>query len=207
MRSCCLCLLCLAVLPVAGCSFFTSFPPEKQDGVPAETGSVSQHRQAWRKTNRKFICLIALSGKPYAWEESGKICGIEPDIIRALAEKLQLQVDFVIVPVQRISAYLRNGRGDIAAGAMRADTIQTSAMSPVLLYNAGGDDRRAFCVRADDSFWNNELTAAAESLNVMEIVAAYAALVSGTARVSVQNAGDEQDESMPVSVDMGTENK
>ena len=109
----------------SGCGFFApSEEPEEEakantDVSPARSlGTISSERSDFRKQYNEFICLIADTGKPFAYfdREKGEWCGIEPDILHALAKALNKKITFVCLPTPALSAALRKGRGDIAAG-------------------------------------------------------------------------------------------
>ncbi len=165
-------LLCLTCFFCCGCSLFQTAPDDAEK-VPG-TDPVSLERARIRKENNTLYCLIAETGKPFARysAESGEWEGIEPELLRALASEMKMQVQFIAVPRNAVSGALRNGRGDIAAAQLNTAQIRMFYFAPVFPYLSAGDDgeKYAFMVRSGDLQWQKKLLDAAKKINADQIV-------------------------------------
>ena len=99
------------LISAAACACFHSANPDTE-GIAEGTGPISAERIRFRRASKSLVCLIAASGKPYAFRssENGDWEGVEPEIIRRAAAQLQLKPVFVELPADALSAALRNGR-------------------------------------------------------------------------------------------------
>lgn len=184
-----LCLAAMLLAQTAGCAFFSFFSsrrknaPVKQDQTAA--GLISAERAGKRARDKEFICLIALSGAPFCEQDAnGNLRGLEPDIVRALAKELHWKVRLIQVKKESLSAHLRNGYGDIAAGAMDTDLIRVFGFTPVLVYApapqtapqtaAPAIPSFAFLIRDDDPQWRQTLADAQSHLDWKKLLAPYA---------------------------------
>lgn len=191
----------LLILPATGCSLFQNGAKtaEKEKDIPEKTvppGAVSSARIAARKQSGTFICLIADSGSPFASFDSSKQTwhGIEPQIIREIAKRMKMKVQFIRIPAGNISSALRNGRGDIAAAKLDTGTIKALAFTAVTPYAPAAKGNLAFMVRQDDAQWQKKVSAAAASVNITGIVSGNSSTI-GSVRVKL--AGDD-DKALPV---------
>ncbi len=165
-------LLCLICFFCCGCSLFRT-APDHVEKVPG-TDPVSLERARIRKENNTLYCLIAETGTPFARysTDSGEWEGIEPELIRALAAEMKMQVQFIAVPLNAVSGALRNGRGDIAAAQLDTEQIRMFYLTSVFPYLSAGDDgeKYAFMVRSGDLQWQEKLSDAAKKINAEQIV-------------------------------------
>lgn len=195
-------LLAAAYLISAACACFHSANPDNE-GIAEGTGPISAERVRSRRTSKSLVCLIAASGKPYAFRssENGTWEGVEPEIIRRAAGLLQLKPVFVELPADALSAALRNGRGDIAAGHLDSRLIRSLCLTPVLPYASVKDAELAFMVRTDDIQWREALQNAARQINIPEIISATSnTLNSASVKLLPQDSG-ETPPTISVSVD------
>ncbi len=191
--------VCLC-LTVCGCSFW-----QKSGGaenILPGTDPVSAERSVIREKNNTLVCLIAESGKPFSRydRETGSWEGIEPEIIRALAENMNFSVQFIPLSRQALSGALRNGRGDIAAGRLSTVLIQDFYMTPVLPY-APADDKSDFAlmVRPGDLQWAKDLEQTGKKIDLEKIVS----VTGNTVKSATVQVLKQETKEISVSVDMG----
>ncbi len=187
---------CTALL-LCSCSLFQS-----GSGEPEPKDPVSLERSHFRKQTNTLVCLIADSGKPYAHPDpvTGEWTGIEPDLIRSLAEQLKMQVIFIQLPVRALPSALRNGRGDIAAGKLDTDLIRSLELTDTVRYlTAGNEKNLALAIRSGDRKWFQTLTRAAKNIDLKKITEDADNTIKNA---SVQLLKPEEKE-ISISIDMG----
>lgn len=184
----------------AGCAWWSNGTGAA--GAEPENSAVRRYERI--EAEKRFVCLIALTGRPYAFRDAaGKLAGIEPEIVRRAAAEMKLDVNFVEVPRTRLTAYLRNGRGDLAAGSLETAGIEASLLAPVLEYANGSDgsSRRALMVRGDDPRWKQRLADTMKKIGLEKILAAGSNTM-GSAHVELTESGGEPE----ISVSAAREN-
>lgn len=194
----------MALLFLTGCSLFQS--KEEAPAAPVKQGVISAKRTQARKTSRTMLCLIAEQGRPFSHydEESELWQGAEPEIVRAIAEKLKLEVIFVPVPAAALASALRNGRGDLAIGKLTASRIAAWHQTAVFPYASGPEDSYALMIRSDDIAWKSELEKAAAGIDGAALLKANAKDLKPIAVdvVEKENSG----EVISISVDLDKKN-
>ena len=190
-------------LPLSGCTLFQQ--PEKGNGSGISVhapGAVSRKRIQSRKEHKTFVCLIAEQDMPFSdWnEELGSWQGAEPEIVRQIAAKLNMNVVFVPVPAVALPSALRNGRGDIAAGKLTTGQIAASRMTAVVPYAPAKTGKYALMIRNDESIWKKDLTKAAEKIDGSALVKANT-LEQKPVSVEVVEK-EENDDAISISVDL-----
>lgn len=200
---CLLCCACTILLTASGCSWFgTTETPVADPGkniVPEETDPISARRHKVRTKSKTFVCLIAPVDKVHAVfdPEKNEWTGIEPEIIRAIAAQLKMKVQFVEVPAAALSAALRNGRGDIAAGTFHTDAIAALNMAPVVAYEPAINGNYAFMVRPGDPEWKKNVDAAAEKVDCKKIVERYSVSFLKKASVVIPDQPEKSADAPP----------
>lgn len=169
-------------------------------------GVISSKRIRARKESKTILCLIAEQGKPFSEydEESGNWLGAEPEMVRAIAAKLKMNVVFISVPEAALASALRNGRGDLAIGQLTTSRIAAYHQAAVCPYAPVQDEHYALMIRSDEADWKNDLEKAAAGID-------GAALLKANGKdlkpIAVEVAEKENsDEVISISVDLNKKN-
>lgn len=179
-----------SLFSVGGCFTLSAEKTIEKTPVP---NTVSERRFEHIKSTKSFVCLYAVSGKPYAYEtDDGKPGGIEIEMISKAAEKAGLDIEFVRVPHAMLSGAIRNGRGDVAAGLLAIDYIARTGNTAVNPYKPSTvsdgikDVECAFMIRASDDKWREMLEKAFSKVDMNAIFSSSGARISD-ASVTISN--------------------
>ena len=165
---------------LVSCSLFSGGNnPEKNTRQHRKTTpSASAFRNKIMADENKFVCLYAISGKPYTYiNEKGIPSGIEIGLIRNAAQNAKLNVEFILVEKDQITPALRNGTGDVACGALEKSYMENAGFETACSYKTEKGEYAA-AIRKGDSFLTAKLKPELEKIDIQNISAKYGPVVS-----------------------------
>ncbi len=106
-------LLCAVSLLLSAC---TAVQPTAAGGGAAESGKLAQIQAAG-----KLVAGTSADYPPYeSIDENGNFVGLDMDLIRAIGEKLGVEVEIVDMPCDSLLASVQEGKIDVVIAAMQA---------------------------------------------------------------------------------------
>lgn len=194
--------LVVLTLFTSGCSFFRETEKVDTPTIKMEMGAISARRSQARKANKTLLCLIAEQGSPFSEydDESGLWQGAEPEIVRTIGKKLNMDVVFIPVPYAALASALRNGRGDLAVGKLTTSRIATLHQTAVFPYAPVQNEHYALMIRSDDLSWKRDLEKAAAGINGAALLKGNEKNIKPAAVEIVEK--ESNDEVITISVDL-----
>ena len=120
-------LLIVALLALSGC---TAVQPAGQSGAAAESGKLAQIKAAG-----KIVVGTSADYPPYeSIDADGNFVGFDMDLIRAVGEKLGVEVEIQDMPFDSLIASVQEGKIDAVIAAMQATAERDAYYQPQPTY-------------------------------------------------------------------------
>lgn len=169
----------LAVLSIclSSCTLFRGTPeaPKQNPETPVlETSdAISDMRLSLIEQNRSFT--YAYSPGKGVWiykDENGELKGIEPEILKRVANKMGYSISFLEAIPDDLPGLLRSGWADIASGGIsRTEIVDQLFLTPVMSYAPNhAENTPAFFIRNHAPHWKKRLEDAFSQVDISDIL-------------------------------------